>query len=182
MVLLMYALDGTSRSLLHNIPGYLSFILTIDQYQQSSAFCSSSGRFQALPQTSCSQLMQCAWWEDTASMLLYTNLQALWSTLSPPQACCTQCINRLQCLDGLQRLFPFYNCNRNLHEPFCCHYSAKVCMLHCRIADSELEQDPAANLLTSASEEAQKVARNEGKVRSQLICSESCLMCHACAT
>ena len=34
----------------------------------------------------------------------------------------------------------------------------------CRIGDAELEQDPAANLLTSASEEAQKVARNEGKV------------------
>ena len=35
----------------------------------------------------------------------------------------------------------------------------------CRIGDAELEDDPAANLLTSASEEAQKVARNEGKVR-----------------
>lgn len=32
-----------------------------------------------------------------------------------------------------------------------------------RIGDAELEHDPAANLLTSASEEAQKVARNEGK-------------------
>ena len=34
----------------------------------------------------------------------------------------------------------------------------------CRIEDAELERDPAAKLLTSASEEAQKVARNEGKV------------------
>lgn len=34
----------------------------------------------------------------------------------------------------------------------------------CRVSDSELDSDPAANLLTSASEEAQKVARNEGKV------------------
>lgn len=34
----------------------------------------------------------------------------------------------------------------------------------CRVSDSELDCDPAANLLTSASEEAQKVARNEGKV------------------
>lgn len=32
------------------------------------------------------------------------------------------------------------------------------------ISDEELDKDPAANLLTSASEEAQKVARNEGKV------------------
>ncbi|DBA80136.1 TPA: hypothetical protein ACH3X2_007612 [Trebouxia sp. C0005] len=32
-----------------------------------------------------------------------------------------------------------------------------------RISDEELDSDPAANLLTSASEEAQKVARNEGK-------------------
>ncbi|DBB05026.1 TPA: hypothetical protein ACH3X3_010296 [Trebouxia sp. C0006] len=32
-----------------------------------------------------------------------------------------------------------------------------------RISDEELDNDPAANLLTSASEEAQKVARNEGK-------------------
>lgn len=32
-----------------------------------------------------------------------------------------------------------------------------------RISDEELDKDPAANLLTSASEEAQKVARNEGK-------------------
>ena len=39
------------------------------------------------------------------------------------------------------------------------------CVLICRISDEELDNDPAANLLTSASEEAQKVARNEGKVR-----------------
>jgi len=39
------------------------------------------------------------------------------------------------------------------------------CVLICRISDEELDKDPAANLLTSASEEAQKVARNEGKVR-----------------
>ena len=37
-------------------------------------------------------------------------------------------------------------------------------MCHCRVSASELDIDPAANLLTSASEEAQKVARNEGKV------------------
>lgn len=33
------------------------------------------------------------------------------------------------------------------------------------MTDAELDSDPAANLLISASEEAQKVARNEGKVR-----------------
>lgn len=32
------------------------------------------------------------------------------------------------------------------------------------MSDSELDKDAAANVLTSASEEAQKVARNEGKV------------------
>lgn len=37
-------------------------------------------------------------------------------------------------------------------------------MCRCRVSDAELDSDPAANLLTSASEEAQKVARNEGKV------------------
>ena len=38
------------------------------------------------------------------------------------------------------------------------------CSVSCRLSDSELDKDPAANLLISASEEAQKVARNEGKV------------------
>ena len=38
----------------------------------------------------------------------------------------------------------------------------------CRMTNSELDSDPAANLLVSASEEAQKVARNEGKVRQHL--------------
>ena len=37
-------------------------------------------------------------------------------------------------------------------------------LVFCRVSDSDLSSDPAANLLTSASEEAQKVARNEGKV------------------
>ena len=46
------------------------------------------------------------------------------------------------------------------------------CMLICRISDEELDNDPAANLLTSASEEAQKVARNEGKVRPTKACSD----------
>ena len=41
---------------------------------------------------------------------------------------------------------------------------------HYRITDEDLESDPAANLLTSASEEAQKVARNEGKVRLLDLC------------
>lgn len=42
----------------------------------------------------------------------------------------------------------------------------------CRVSDSELGSDPAANLLTSASEEAQKVARNEGKVIQLEVTSE----------
>lgn len=42
----------------------------------------------------------------------------------------------------------------------------------CRVTDSELSSDPAANLLTSASEEAQKVARNEGKVIQHELTSE----------
>ena len=40
-----------------------------------------------------------------------------------------------------------------------------ISFICCRVSDSELDKDPAANLLTSASEEAQKVARNEGKVQ-----------------
>ena len=44
--------------------------------------------------------------------------------------------------------------------------------LLCRMSDEELDKDPAANLLTSASEEAQKVARNEGKVRPMYACSD----------
>jgi len=39
-----------------------------------------------------------------------------------------------------------------------------------------LDNDPAANLLTSASEEAQKVARNEGKVRVRQACADSLRM------
>ena len=34
-----------------------------------------------------------------------------------------------------------------------------------RVSEEELANDPAAQQLTSASEEAQKVARNEGSVR-----------------
>ncbi len=50
------------------------------------------------------------------------------------------------------------------------------CVLIYRISDEELDNDPAANLLTSASEEAQKVARNEGKVRPINACSDSLRM------
>lgn len=50
------------------------------------------------------------------------------------------------------------------------------CVLTCRISDEELDSDPAANLLTSASEEAQKVARNEGKVRLTKACADSLRM------
>ena len=45
-------------------------------------------------------------------------------------------------------------------------------LVSCRVSDSELSSDPAANLLTSASEEAQKVARNEGKVIQHELTSE----------
>lgn len=45
-----------------------------------------------------------------------------------------------------------------------CVYAADMSSICCRVSDSELDKDAAANLLTSASEEAQKVARNEGKV------------------
>ena len=38
-------------------------------------------------------------------------------------------------------------------------------MRPCRVSEEELASDPAAQQLTSASEEAQKVARNEGSVR-----------------
>ena len=63
-------------------------------------------------------------------------------------------------------------------------------LVSCRVSDSELSSDPAANLLTSASEEAQKVARNEGKViQHKLILSisqfwqlPSCKLLRLCCT
>ena len=44
-----------------------------------------------------------------------------------------------------------------------------------RVSEEELANDPAVQQLTSASEEAQKVARNEGSV-----CTSSRLLCMHC--
>ena len=53
-------------------------------------------------------------------------------------------------------------------------------MCPCRVSEEELASDPAAQQLTSASEEAQKVARNEGSVSACSPPLQDCCVCIVC--